>query len=233
MNDEQLESASTRDILHWMYATHERPVIVASFQAEAAVLIDMACRITEAPEVLTLDTGRLHNETHAAMELFRQRFPIRVRVARPDGHEVEAMTSRHGPDLFRRSVSLRQECCAVRKVHPLARALQGYDAWVTGVRREQTADRARTPVVMRDAMHGGITKLAPLANWSQRQVWDYVERRGLPRHPLYAQGYTSIGCEPCTRATRPGEDARAGRWWWERGAAKECGMHSLTLEAVS
>ena len=233
MNALQLETAPPQEILRWMYANHERPVIVSSFQAESAVLIDLACRVTESPEVITLDTGRLPEDTYVAMELFRERYPIRLRVVAPDSGDVEAMTQRHGPNLFRRSVVLRHECCATRKVRPLARALEGHDAWATGVRREQTSARAATPVIAEDADHGSITKVAPLASWSTEQVWEYVEAHDLPRHPLYARGYTSIGCAPCTRATAPGEDARAGRWWWERGAAKECGLHTIALEAVS
>ena len=125
----------------------------------------------------------------------------------------------------RRSVELRRLCCEVRKVQPLARALRGHDAWITGLRRDQGATRSATPVVAEDAAHGGIAKVAPLATWTGAQVWEYVRRHDVPRHPLYDRGYTSIGCEPCTRPTAPGEDERAGRWWWEEGAKKECGIH--------
>ena len=120
---------------------------------------------------------------------------------------------------------LRHLCCEVRKTRPLSGALRGYDAWVTGLRREQASSRAATPVVARDPAHGGIAKLAPLATWSHDEVWDHVRAHDLPRHALYARGYTSIGCAPCTRATRPGEAERAGRWWWEDDPVKECGLH--------
>lgn len=135
------------------------------------------------------------------------------------------MVGEHGPNLFYRSVDHRQTCCDVRKSRPLARALEGFDAWVTGVRREQGATRSATAVAAADPLHGGILKVAPLAAWTHDQVWDHIRANRLPVHPLYAQGYTSIGCAPCTRAIQPGEDERAGRWSWETGAVKECGLH--------
>ena len=216
------------ELLRWAYAEHERVALVASFQAESGVLIDMACALGLEPEVLTLDTGRLPEETHEVIEQFRTRYPIRLRVIQPDAAEVEAMTSAHGTNLFRRSVELRMQCCAVRKSRPLTQALSGYDAWITGLRREQAETRRETPLVAPDAQHGGIPKIAPLAEWTKQQVWDYLREHDVPTHALYAFGYTSIGCAPCTRATAPGEDERAGRWWWEQGGVKECGLHIPT-----
>jgi phosphoadenosine phosphosulfate reductase len=227
-----LEHAPAEDVLAWTYREHGRVALVASFQAEAGVLIDMACRVTDRPEVLTLDTGRLPEETHDVIETFRVRYPIRLHVVTPDAAEVSTMTSTHGTMLFRQSVELRHHCCDVRKTRPLARALAGYDAWITGLRREQTSERASTPVVAADAAHGGITKVAPLASWARGDVTRYIEEHAVPVHPLHARGYTSIGCAPCTRATAPDEDARAGRWWWESGAAKECGLHQRATAAL-
>lgn len=221
-----LEDATAEEILEWTYQTYDRVALVASFQAEAGVLIDMASRITESPDVLTLDTGRLPEETHEVIEEFRARYPIRLHVLTPDPEELSTMTSAHGTMLFRQSVELRHRCCDVRKTRPLARALREYDAWITGLRRDQTPERAATPVVARDRAHGGIAKVAPLAAWSGDEVRGYIERHGVPIHALYARGYTSIGCAPCTRARAPGEDERAGRWWWERDAVKECGLHT-------
>jgi phosphoadenosine phosphosulfate reductase len=185
----------------------------------------MASRLRPGVEVVTLDTGRLPEETHALIDTVRQRFSIQLRVVAPEAGDVEAMTTAHGVNLFRRSTELRHLCCELRKVRPLSRALRGYDAWVTGLRREQSATRQNTPVVARDDVHGGIAKLAPLAAWSRDDVWAQVRSRDLPVHALYARGYSSIGCAPCTRATRPGEGERAGRWWWEDGTIKECGLH--------
>ncbi|MGA7986824.1 MAG: phosphoadenylyl-sulfate reductase [Candidatus Dormiibacterota bacterium] len=216
---------TAEEILAWTYKRFRRVALVASFQAESLVLIDLACRIVAHPEVLTLDTGRLHEETLGYMEEVRERYPIRLRILSPDAEELEAMTGEHGTMQFRRSIELRNECCAVRKVNPLARALEGYDAWITGLRREQTPTRAATPVVASDRGHGDITKVVPLAGWTREEVWDYLSARGIEAHPLYARGYTSIGCAPCTRATAPGEGERAGRWWWEGNSDKECMLH--------
>jgi phosphoadenosine phosphosulfate reductase len=216
------------EVLRWAYAEHERVALVASFQAESGVLIDMACGLGLQPEVLTLDTGRLPEETHEVIEQFRRRYPIKLRVIQPDAAEVEAMTAEHGTNLFRQSVDLRMRCCDVRKSRPLTRTLSGYDAWITGLRREQAETRQKTPLVAPDPQHGGIAKIAPLAEWTKQQVWDYLREHDIPTHPLYAFGYTSIGCAPCTRATAPGEEERAGRWWWELGGVKECGLHLPT-----
>jgi len=221
-----LEGADAEAILTWTYARFERVALVASFQAEAVVLIDMACRLRPEVEVVTLDTGRLPEETHDLIDRVRSRFGVRLNVVSPDPAELAAMTREHGVNLFYRSPELRLTCCGVRKTRPLARALEGYDAWVTGLRREQSATRRETPVVARDPAHGGIAKVAPLARWSHDQVWQHIRAHDLPHHALYDQGYTSIACAPCTRAPRPGEDERAGRWWWEGDSVKECGLHT-------
>ena len=214
-----------QETLAWAYGEYERVALVASFQAESVVLIDMACKLGLEPEVLTLDTGRLPEETHDLMAELRERYPIKLVVIQPDAAEVETMVNEHGTNLFRQSVELRLRCCEVRKSRPLERALEGYDAWITGVRRQQASTRANTKIVTADPLHGGIAKIAPLAAWTHDEVWDYIREHDVPRHALYERGFTSIGCEPCTRATKPGEDERAGRWWWEQNAVKECGLH--------
>ena len=221
----ELEGASAEAILAWAFERFQRVALVASFQAESIVLIDIASRLRPGVQVVTIDTGRLPEETHSLIDAVRRRFPVRLRVITPEPAAVELMTADHGLNLFRRSPELRHLCCEVRKTRPLSAALRGYDAWVTGLRREQASSRAATPVVARDPAHGGIAKLAPLADWSHDEVWDHVRAHDLPRHALYARGYTSIGCAPCTRATRPGEAERAGRWWWEDDPVKECGLH--------
>ena len=225
MNAADLKNATAEDILAWTYRRFGRVALVASFQAESMVLIDLACKIVPEPEVLTLDTGRLHEETHDYIEYVREQFPIRLRILAPEANELEAMTGEHGDMLFRRSVPLRNQCCAVRKVNPLARALREYDAWITGLRRDQTPTRAATPVVASDPGHEGMTKVVPLATWSREQVSRYLRDHAIRRHPLYHLGYMSIGCAPCTRATQPGEQERAGRWWWESDTHKECLLH--------
>jgi phosphoadenosine phosphosulfate reductase len=223
----QLSTAAAPEaVLRWAYETFPRVVIVASFQAESSVLIDMASRIWDDVTVLTLDTGRLPQATHEIIDRVRDRYRIDVQVVAPDPGDLQEIVERHGANLFYKSPENRRLCCEVRKSRPLARALRGYDAWVTGVRREQAATRAETPVVAPDREHEGLTKIAPLAAWSKDQVWAYIRDNDLPYHTLYDYGYTSIGCEPCTRATTPGEDQRAGRWWWEsKNEVKECGLH--------
>jgi phosphoadenosine phosphosulfate reductase len=191
------------------------------------VLIDMAARLGLRFDVLTIDTGRLHGETHEVIDTFRRRYDLPLRILTPDPADVDELVAPRGPDLFRESVELRQRCCNVRKVRPLAAALRGYDAWITGLRRDQSAARAGVSAVAPDAGHGGIIKVAPLVEWSRADVLAYLERRNVPRHPLHSQGYTSIGCAPCTRPTAPGEHERAGRWWWEVDSARECGLHTM------
>lgn len=223
---EVASGAAPEAVLRWAYESFPRVAIVASFQAESSVLIDMAARIRQGDvRVITLDTGRLPQATYDMIDRVRNRYAIDVEVVAPDTGDLEDMVRGHGVNLFYQSPDLRRLCCDVRKSRPLARALRGYDAWVTGVRRQQSATRSNTPVVSADPQHDGLTKIAPLASWSKDQVWTYIQDHEVPFHPLYERGYTSIGCEPCTRATEPGEDERAGRWWWEENEVKECGLH--------
>ncbi len=217
--------AAPETVLRWAYDAFPRIAIVASFQAESSVLIDMASRVRRDVHVLTLDTGRLPQETYDMVDRVRDRYAIEVELISPDAGDLAQMVGTHGVNLFYKSPELRRLCCDVRKSRPLARALRGYDAWVTGLRRQQAATRSHTAVVAADPEHEGLTKIAPLASWSKEQVWSYIREHDLPYHPLYERGYTSIGCEPCTRATTAGEDERAGRWWWEQGQNKECGLH--------
>jgi thioredoxin-dependent adenylylsulfate APS reductase len=219
--------APAEEVLRWAYETFPKVAIVASFQAESSVLIDLASHIKGESRlsVITLDTGRLPQATHALIDRVRDRYSIDIDVVSPDAADLHDMVGRHGVNLFYTSADLRRHCCEVRKSRPLARALKGYDAWITGVRREQAATRAETPVVAADPEHEGLTKIAPLAAWSKEQVWAYIRENDLPYNSLYTRGYTSIGCEPCTRPTTAGEDERAGRWWWEVDEVKECGLN--------
>jgi thioredoxin-dependent adenylylsulfate APS reductase len=218
-------------VLRQVYEAYERVAIVASFQAESSVIIDMASRIRDDFHVLTLDTGRLPQATYDMIDRIRDRYGIAVDVVSPDPEETRSMVAEHGMNLFYRSIELRSLCCEVRKSRPLERALRGRNAWITGVRRTQSKTRAQTPAVAPDPLHGGIAKIAPLARWSRDQVWAYIKEHDVPSHTLYEAGYTSIGCEPCTRATAAGEDERAGRWWWEDNDVKECSIHWPTGQA--
>jgi thioredoxin-dependent adenylylsulfate APS reductase len=203
-----------------------RFAVVTSFQAEGMVVLDLARRVDPGVRVVTLDTGRLPEETYQVIEAVRTGMGLKVEVIAPDPADVAAMVAGHGPNLFHKDPALRRLCCHVRKVAPLGRALAGVGAWATGLRRDGGPARAGTPKAEVDHAHGGIVKLNPLADWTRDQVWAYVRSHHLPVNPLYERGYTSIGCAPCTRPTRPGEDERAGRWWWVADQDRECGLHT-------
>lgn len=218
-----LEGAPAERILEWALETYgDRVAIATSFQHEGMVLVDMGARISAALRVFTLDTGRLPEETYEMIETVRSRYGVRVELVAPDPGEVDSMVSLHGPNLFYRAVPARMLCCQIRKVRPLERKLAQLDAWITGLRRTQAGSRAGIRTIERSA---DKTKISPLAGWTRAQVEEYITRHQVPAHPLYGRGYGSIGCEPCTRAVAAGEPVRAGRWWWEQDADKECGIH--------
>jgi thioredoxin-dependent adenylylsulfate APS reductase len=202
-----------------------RLALVTSFQAEGMVILDMAIRIDPNIRVITIDTGRLPEETYTFIEQVRDRYGVDVEVSFPDAEEVQRMVTQRGINLFYQDVTSRLVCCQIRKVRPLLKALRGLNAWITGLRREQWASRVNIRKIELDHDHGAIVKLNPLADWTEAEVWDYIETHNLPQHPLHEKGYVSIGCAPCTRPVRLGEDPRVGRWWWEKDAPKECGMH--------
>lgn len=199
-----------------------------SFGIEDMVLVDLICKHTPKIEIFTLDTGRLPQETYELIQKVRERYARPVNIYFPEAQKVEAYVEEHGPNGFYESVALRKECCRIRKVEPLKRALSGKKAWITGVRRGQSVTRKDLPFSKWDAEHG-LQKFNPLVEWSEDDAWDYVRRFELPYNVLYDQGYASIGCAPCTRAITKGEDIRAGRWWWEDAATKECGLHLKRL----
>jgi len=176
-------------------------------------------------DVFTLDTGRHFPETLETLEASENRYGLDIRVMFPDAHEVEELVARDGIQGFRLAVENRKACCEVRKVRPLKRALAGAAGWVTGLRRDQSAGRAHVPFAAWDGADG-LVKLNPLADWSLEQLEDYIAANNVPVNPLHARGFPSIGCQPCTRAIKPGEDIRAGRWWWENEDGKECGLHN-------
>ena len=222
-----LAGAPAEEILAWADARFgDAAAIASSFGVEDVVLIDLASRHAPRLGVFTLDTGRLPSETYDVMEQVRRRYGIRIETYFPDRAAVEALENEKGFFSFRRSVEERKECCAIRKLEPLSRALRGKSAWVTGLRREQSMTRAGVEAVEVDQAHGGIWKLNPLARWTEAQVWRYARDRSLPVNALHGRGYPSIGCAPCTRAIGPGEDVRSGRWWWESPEHKECGLHA-------
>ena len=201
-----------------------RLTLASSLGAEDQVLTHMLLAIEPRARIFVLDTGRLHQETYDLMARTMSRYGMRYEVLFPDAAAVQEMVGSEGPNLFYASVAGRKRCCEVRKVEPLGRALAGADAWITGLRRAQSPERADTPALEWDAAHAAV-KANPLAAWSDEQVWDYLRAHQVPYNVLHDRGFLSIGCAPCTRAVEPGEPARAGRWWWEQGTAKECGLH--------
>lgn len=206
-------------------AAYPSAAFATSFGAEDMVLLDLIDRLGLQVDAFTLDTGRLHEETYALMARARERYPrTPVRVLFPDAERIERWVAANGINAFRDSVALRKECCGIRKLEPLARALRGRDLWITGLRREQSPTRSAVGTLERDEANG-LMKLNPLADWSSAEVAAYVAARQVPVNALHAQGFPSIGCAPCTRAVAPGEDERAGRWWWEQPMQRECGLH--------
>lgn len=202
------------------------PVALAcSFSIEDVVLIDMIQRLQLPITVFALDTGRLNEETYEVAEAIREKYGIRIDWYFPQAEAVERLEREKGLFSFRESLENRHECCQIRKVEPLKRALQHLSGWVTGMRREQSVTRSAIATIETDSANGGLLKINPLVDWSSEQVWQYAERHQVPINRLHRQGYPSIGCAPCTRAIEPGEEPRAGRWWWESAEHKECGLH--------
>jgi phosphoadenosine phosphosulfate reductase len=223
----ELEAASAEEVLAWGIRNfHPRLALSVSFGApEGMALLDMMHRIEPASRVFVLDTGRLPQATYDLIDRVRDRYDKAIEVLFPVAADVEAMVRAHGMNLFYESVEKRQLCCRLRKVEPMKRYLVDLDAWVSGLRREQNVTRTDTRKVEIDHVHGGIVKLNPLADWSHDDVLKYVRDHDVPINRLHAQGYPSVGCEPCSRAIQPGDDLRAGRWWWENPETKECGIH--------
>jgi thioredoxin-dependent adenylylsulfate APS reductase len=221
------EGEEPEAVLEWALERFSPAIALSTaFQIDGVALLDMAYRIDPAIQVFSVDTGRLPQETFDLIEALRERYPgLNLTLLSPEARHVERMVAAHGPNLFRQEVPLRLLCCQVRKVLPLQKHLAGLEAWITGLRRDQWATRTNIRKVEIDHDHGAIVKLNPLAEWTHEEVLDYVRENDVPYHQLYDRGYTSIGCAPCTRATAAGQVARAGRWWWEQNAPKECGIH--------
>lgn len=214
----------TQTILERIAAEFSPAVLASSLAAEDMVLTDMILRAGLPIGIFTLDTGRLHAETLGVLERIKEAYGVEITLYRPEETAVDAYVRNHGLNAFYDSVDLRKECCRIRKIEPLNRALAGNTAWVTGQRRAQSTTRTALDVQEHDTARG-MTKFNPLADWSEDEVWHYIRSQRVPYNPLHDRGYPSIGCEPCTRAVRPGEDVRAGRWWWENPETKECGLH--------
>ena len=211
-------------------ARYGRLVYSNSLGAEAVVLTDIIWSHLPQIDVFSIDTGRLPEETYDLLERMQSRYRRRLRLVYPDAAALEALVARQGINGFYESVSARLDCCRIRKVEPFRRAIAGFPAWITGVRREQSSGRALGQHEEWDAEHR-LYKLSPLLDWSEADVWQYIRARHLPYNSLHDRHYPSIGCSPCTRAIQPGESRRAGRWWWEEPESRECGLHPRALTA--
>ncbi len=223
----EAESLGPQEILTWALKNfHPRIALACSFGApEGMLLLDVMHRIEPLARVFVLDTGRLPQATHDLIDRVRDRYDKRVEMLLPRARDVEAMVREKGSNLFYESVENRQLCCRIRKVEPLNRYLAGLDAWVSGLRREQNVTRVDTPKLEFDAAHDGMLKINPIADWDSDRVWSYVRAHNVPVNRLHAEGYPSVGCDPCSRAIAPADDPRAGRWWWESEETRECGIH--------
>lgn len=229
----ELDSESPRAILKAAFKRYDN--IAISFSgAEDVVLIEMAHKLTDNLKVFTLDTGRLHAETYEFIERVRKHYGISIEVLFPDTNEVQNLVNQKG--LFSFYEDGHSECCGVRKVNPLKRKLADVDAWITGQRKDQSpGTRNEVPVIEEDATFAGpgktLVKFNPLANWTSKEVWDYIRMSEAPYNELHEKGFVSIGCQPCTRPVLPGQHEREGRWWWEEATQKECGLHAGNLIA--
>ncbi len=222
----EFERSSPEDIFAWASANLGRSVVLStSFQIQGMVLVDMFVKADPEARIVTVDTGRLHSQTYDVMDKTREKYNINIEVLFPDTAEVEEMVTSRGVNLFYKSIENRRLCCKVRKTNPLNGYLKTLDAWITAIRATQTEQRAEASKFEIDYLHGNMLKINPILDWTIDQVWDYVRKNEVPYNKLHDMRHPSIGCAPCTRAVEEGEDPRAGRWSWEKGSDKECGIH--------
>jgi phosphoadenosine phosphosulfate reductase len=225
------ETKSPEELLRWSMDQYGLEAgLASSFGMEDMVLIDMIAKLNGPLTIFTLDTGRLHEETYDVMERVRSKYGLEIKTYFPDRDKVQNLVREKGFFSFRESVDNRKECCSIRKVEPLNRALGELKAWITGLRRSQGVTRTDIPKVMEDTDHPPLIKINPLAEWTEEQVMNYIIENNVPINILHKRNYPSIGCAPCTRPVEHGEDIRAGRWWWENPEHKECGLHQRGAE---
>lgn len=231
MSEYAARLTTTLSILEKIATEFSPAVFASSLAAEDMVLTDLILRHKLNIKIFSLETGRLHKETLSMLERIKETYEYEVKLYKPEAEAVDNYVKRHGLNAFYDSVDMRKECCRIRKVEPLNRALNGNKAWITGQRRAQSATRAELAVQEDDVAHA-MQKFNPLTDWSEEDVWHYIRSNNVPYNSLHDKGYPSIGCEPCTRAIQPGEDVRAGRWWWENPESKECGLHVVDGKLV-
>ncbi len=223
--NEVLKTKDAREIIAFFIdKLGDKLTFGTSLGAEDQVITQMIASISKEATIFTLDTGRLFAETYDLIDRTTKKYNIKIHPYFPAAEEVEDMVMKHGINLFYNSIDLRHQCCQIRKLNPLKRAMNGKEAWITGLRRSQSITRTTMQIVEWDDNSKKI-KINPLINWSEKEVWDYIKAHHIPYNPLHDKGFPSIGCQPCTRAIMEGEDLRAGRWWWENPDTRECGLH--------
>jgi phosphoadenosine phosphosulfate reductase len=223
--NETLTGKSPQEVIEWFLKDFEGKVAFStSMGAEDQAITKMIADVDKTADIFTLDTGRLFPETYDLMDVTAKKYDITIRVMFPDAARVEEMVNKKGINLFYDSIENRKLCCHIRKIEPLKRAFAGLDAWICGLRREQSVTRKDLKLVEWDE-NNGLIKVNPLIDWTEAELWAYIRSNHIPYNKLHDQGFPSIGCQPCTRAILPGEDVRAGRWWWENPESRECGLH--------
>jgi phosphoadenosine phosphosulfate reductase len=226
MNLNNFESKSAQEILQWAISKYGKKAgLASSFGMEDMILIDLLSKLEGEVTIFTLDTGRLHEETYEVMERARSKYGIFITAYFPDKADIEILQKSKGFFSFRESIENRKECCTIRKIDPLNRALANLDAWITGLRRDQGLTRVDVEKVAEDENHNAMIKINPIADWSLSMMAEYIKANDVPINALHKKNYPSIGCAPCTRSVDKGEDIRSGRWWWENAEHKECGLH--------
>jgi phosphoadenosine phosphosulfate reductase len=224
--NEKFKNESPENVLQYFLKTYASKIALASSMgAEDQVLTHMIANIDAGCNIFTLDTGRVFPETYSTIERTNTQYGIRISIYFPNTDAVEEMVNIKGVNLFYESIENRKQCCAVRKIEPLHRAFNGLEVWISGLRREQAITREEMQMIEWDESNQ-LIKINPLINWTEKEVWKFIRKNGIPYNKLHDNGFPSIGCQPCTRAIQPGEDVRAGRWWWENPETKECGLHA-------
>ena len=222
----ELEKKTPEEVIAWTldYFDPKNAALASSMGAEDQVITDMLIKIDPTVNIFTLETGRLPEETFQTIAATNKHYETNIELLHPDAKAVEKMVKEHGEDLFYDSIEKRKICCNIRKVEPLKKKLKTFKVWFCGLRRDQAPTRIGLEVIEWDNKFE-VVKINPIVEWSEKEVWDYIKKDNVPYNKLHDQRYPSIGCAPCTRAIKPGEDIRAGRWWWENPENKECGLH--------
>lgn len=222
----ELIDSSPGEVISFFYDQFPGKVVLStSLGLEDQALTEIVSLIDKEAPIFTLDTGRLFPETYDLLDRTCKKYRIKIDVYFPDTNDIEDMVNNKGINLFYESIEYRKQCCSLRKLVPLARAMKGYEAWITGLRKDQSVTRTDMKLVEWDE-NNNMLKINPLINWTEKDLMDYIKVNNIPYNTLHKKGFASIGCQPCTRAIEPGEDVRAGRWWWENPDTKECGLHS-------